>query len=422
MHFPQRGTSWFTIAVIALALLAYPKVRHFLHAKQGKTASQQMSPGGDGKSPGGGNQGAGTPGGGSGVGGSGGGPGAGGPSGGGPGGGGGSGAGGGGTGAGGSGGGPGGKYKVQVTAHVVRPKTLQEKVVSTGTLQASEDIQLKSEAAGRIVRLPLHEGNRVPKGTLLVKINDADLQAQLIKAKAALETARTNLVREKRLLARNFISQQEYDLAKEALESARGDVQLLVAQIQKTEVRAPFAGVVGLKLVSLGGFVSVGSPIANFVSDAPLNVVFSVPEQYYDSVSPGKVVDFTVQGADSSYSAKVSAVDPKVDENTRTVNVRAVCDSTDSALAPGSFAHLTLVVRELPEALSVPSQALVPNVSGQQVYVLRQGAAVAQKVQIGLRTDVDVEITAGIRPGDTVITTGVTLIRPGSPVEVKSLN
>jgi membrane fusion protein (multidrug efflux system) len=299
---------------------------------------------------------------------------------------------------------------------------MEEEILSTGTLRAREEIQLKSEAAGRVVSLPLKEGTRVPRGRLLVKLNDESLQAQLIKARAALKVARTNLARQSRLLEEKFISQQEYDIANQAAATALGDLGLLEAQIALTEIRAPFDGVVGLKLVSLGSYLTPGTPVANFLSDRPLKVDFSVPEQYFDSVAPGKSVVFTIQGDSLRHLARVYAVDPKVDEQTRTVNVRAVCDPSDSALTPGAFARLTLVFREKPDALAIPSQALVPTQTGQQVYVVRQGAAVSRPVRTGLRTAAKVEITEGLRPGDTVVTTGVTLVRPGSQVEIKGLD
>ncbi|MDB5103177.1 MAG: MexH family multidrug efflux transporter periplasmic adaptor subunit [Fibrobacteres bacterium] len=326
-----------------------------------------------------------------------------------------------GAGSGSQGGGP-GRFKVQVTAHIVQPARLEARVLGTGTLRAGDAIQLKSETAGRIVQLPFKEGSHVPKGKLLVKINDAELRAQLIKARAALGLARATEERQRQLVGRGFISRQEYDEARQSVLSAQGDMELLRAQIAKTEIRAPFDGVVGLASVSVGNIIAQGTPIANFVSDAPLKVDFSVPEQYFDSVSPGKRVAFTVQGGDRIHNAKVFAVDPLVDEATRTVNVRAICDSVDPSLAPGAFARLTLVIREKPDALALPSQALVPGDTVQQVYVLQGGKAVPRKVRIGLRTEADVEILEGIKAGDTVITTGLTLIRPGAQVDLKSVD
>ncbi|MBW8886540.1 MAG: efflux RND transporter periplasmic adaptor subunit [Fibrobacteres bacterium] len=390
MAYSRRRILWIGIGLAALVLLAIPKVIQGIHGKPVKTG--QGPRGGSGT--GGGGSGAGT----------------------------GAAAGGMRGGSGGSrDGGPGGSA-VQVTAHVVRPQKLERTVVSTGSLRAGDAVQLKSETSGRIVQLPFKEGARVAKGKLLVKINDADLRAQLLKARAALGMAQVNEQRERQLFQREFVSRQEYDQAREASASAKGDIELIEAQIAKTEIRAPFDGVVGLSQVSVGTLVSAGAPIANFVSDAPLKVDFAVPEQYYDSVGPGTKVSFTLQGNPKVYAAKVYAVDPVVDQATRTVNVRALCDGLDSALAPGTFARLSLVVQEKPQALAVPSQAVVPSGNGEQVYVLREGKTAAQPVRTGLRTSAVVEVVSGLNPGDTVITSGVSVVRPGSPVQIKSLD
>ncbi len=317
-----------------------------------------------------------------------------------------------------SGGGP----KVQVAAHVMKPEKIEEKITSTGTVLAGEEVQLKSEASGRIIRLPLKEGARVAKGTLLVKINDADLQAQLIKAKAAYKLVGDKAGRQKLLLAKEAISQEDYEVAVQELESARGDLQLLQAQIDKTEIRAPFEGVVGLKYVSEGGYLSQGTAIANFISDGPLKLEFSVPEQYFSAIAAGREVTFSIQGSNRGYRAKVYGVEPKVDESTRTIKVRALCDNAGETIAPGSFAKVDILLQAKPAALMAPSQALMPDAKGEKLFVLRGGVPAFQPVSTGLRREADVEITQGLNVGDTIITSGVMLLKPGSVVDIKSVD
>jgi membrane fusion protein (multidrug efflux system) len=316
----------------------------------------------------------------------------------------------------------GGGPKVQVAAHVMKPEKIEEKITSTGTVLAGEDVQLKSEASGRIVRLPLKEGARVAKGTLLVKINDADLQAQLIKAKAAYKLAEDKANRQKSLQAKEAISQEDYEVAVQELESARGDLQLLQAQIDKTEIRAPFDGVVGLKYVSEGGYLSQGTAIANYISDRPLKLEFSVPEQYFSAIAAGREVTFSIQGSSRGYRAKVYGVEPKVDESTRTIKVRALCDNADGTIAPGSFAKVDILLQAKPAALMAPSQALISDAKGDKLFVLRGGVPAFQPVSTGLRREEDVEITQGLNPGDTIITSGVMLLKPGAGVDIKSMD
>ena len=315
-----------------------------------------------------------------------------------------------------------GTQTVNVGVHIARFRPLNETSTVPGTVLASEQVVLKAEASGRIIRLALREGAEVKKNDLLVKIYDTDLLAQLDKANAALKLSQDREKRQKTLLEKGMISQDDYDLITKELSSSRADINLLEAQIAKTEIRAPFDGRVGLKMVSEGAYLSAGTPIADFVKTRPLKLEFSVPERYAARMTIGMAVTFTVRGSSVSHAAEVYALQPMIDEATRTLRVRAVCGGRETGVTAGAFAEVTLRFGGNDSALIVPAPALVPDINGQNVFIVKDGKAVKSPVTIGVRDDHDVEIARGVREGDTVVTTGVLMLRPGVSTVIKTID
>ena len=309
-----------------------------------------------------------------------------------------------------------------VTVHIVKPQKLDNRILTTGTIMANEEVELKTETSGKVVKILFKEGTRVKKGDLLVKINDEELQAQLSRAKSALNLAEDNAHRFKLLLEREGVSQQEYDAAMNELNARKADVQLYEAQIAKTEVRAPFDGVVGLRNISEGDYVTTSTDIASMQNVDPIKIDFSIPEKYASYTNTGDKIEFTISGSDKTYIGKVYAIEPKVDENTRTLQMRAICPNTKNEIHPGSFADVTLILREISDALMVPSQAIIPILKGQKVFLYKGGVVKEAVVKIGIRTDKNVEIMDGISPMDTVITSGILQIAPGMPVTISGTN
>jgi membrane fusion protein (multidrug efflux system) len=305
-----------------------------------------------------------------------------------------------------------------VTIYIVKTRPIEDRIVSSGTIMANEQVELKSEASGRIEKLNIKEGTPVKKGQLLVKINDSDLQAQLFKAKAAYNLAKDQENRQKRLLEREVISTEDYQTSLKELESGGADIELINAQIRKTEIRAPFDGIIGLRYVSEGAYVTSGTQIADLISLSPLKIEFSVPERYFGNVKPGTKLTFTIQASQKSYSAHVYAVEPKIDESTRTVLVRGFCENPDGNVAPGAFAKVELVLSTNNNAVVVPSEALVPDMVGQKVFRVSGGKALSSTVRTGIRTESMVEITQGLSAGDTIVTAGVLMLRPNMPVTI----
>ena len=311
---------------------------------------------------------------------------------------------------------------VPVKAHILKPQRLDNNVITTGTLLANESVELKSETAGKVIKILFKEGSRVNKGDLLVKINDEELQAQLLGAKSALNLAEDNMARAKKLLEKQGISQQDYDAAANDLNVKKANLDLVKAQLDKTEIKAPFEGIIGLKYVSEGSFINSSTVIASLQDIDPVKIDFSIPEKYAGFVHIGDKIKFSVAGSGNSYSGTVFAIEPKIDETTRTLKIRAISPNTRGEILPGAFADVTLILMEIPDALMIPTQAIIPILKGQKVFLCRNGVVAQVEVKTGIRTDTEVQITEGLNPEDTVITTGILQLAPGMPVKITETN
>ncbi len=298
-----------------------------------------------------------------------------------------------------------------VTYYVVQPQQLANSIFATGTLLPNEQVELRSEASGRIIGLYFEEGNPVSKGQLLVKINDADYQAQLKKAKVALQFANEVEQRQKKLLAIEAISQEDYDSAVNDLNKAEADVELLKALIDKTEVKAPFAGLVGLRQISNGEFVNSSTLIANLQQIDPLKIEFSVPEKYASELKKGESVSFTVEGDNKQHVAQIFAIDNSINQNTRSITVRGKTNNSDYKLKAGAFAKVKLDLAKEENALMIPADVIVPDLSGQKVFVMVNGIATSHRVETGIRNENSIQIISGIAPGDTIITSGLLIMK-----------
>jgi membrane fusion protein (multidrug efflux system) len=307
---------------------------------------------------------------------------------------------------------------LRVSAVLLRPSSLPEIVSSTGTLLPDEGVELQAEVSGRITAINFAEGARVRKGDLLVKLNDADLQARHLAATRELELATRRERRSAELLGQNFVRQDEYDVALNAVRVREAEIDVILAQIAKTEIRAPFDGIAGLRYVSEGAFVTASTRIATLQNVDTLKVEFSIAERYAGRVSLGSPVLFNVAGHEDEFVGRVYAHDPRIDPATRTLLIRALCPNEDGRLLPGGFANVKLTLAEFEDALLIPSIALIPDLDGAYVFVFNAGKAEHRRVVSGIRTDNHVQILSGLLAGDIVITSGLQQLRPGSSVEV----
>lgn len=308
---------------------------------------------------------------------------------------------------------------ITVNGFVLQPGMLKNRIMATGTLMANEEVVLKSEIPGRVVAINFEEGSYVPKGTLLVKIEDDELQAQLKKLQFEEKQAVDDVYRKEKLLELKAVSQEEYDRAVNFLGITRSQIELIRSQIANTEIYAPFGGYIGLRQVSPGEFVSSSTEVARLLQTDPVKIDFSVPEKYRDKLHKGIPVTFRVEGNDSAFTGRVYAVEPRVDPSTRNITLRALCTNHGNILVPGSFARVELMLESIPDALVIPSGAIIPQLNGEKVLVYRAGKAFSQAVKTGIRTETEVQILEGLVTGDTVITTGLLQLREGMPVNVK---
>lgn len=310
--------------------------------------------------------------------------------------------------------GPGGPMAVQVA--VLKAGPLANTLSGSGSLLANESVNLQSEVGGRITAISFREGGAVQAGEVLVQINADDLKAQLKKAKAELQLAQLTEGRQEQLLKVNGISQDAFDATRAQRISKQADVDNLQALLAKATIRAPFSGVVGLRSISPGGYVAPGTPIATLTQTDPIKLDFDVPEQVGRQVKPGTTVQFTVTGDTTRHKAEIYAIEPGVSTDTRTVRVRARTANRDGRLAPGSFARVFLDLGTIPDALTIPAEGVIPDIQGQSVMVMRGGKAKAVRVELGLRTESEVQLISGVQAGDTVITSGLLAVREGMAV------
>lgn len=311
---------------------------------------------------------------------------------------------------------------LSVNGAIAAPRTLENKVYTTGTLISNEEVELRSEITGKVSKIFFQEGTRVEKGALLLKINDDELQAQKKRTEYQKKLAEVREERQRKLLAEKAVSQEEYDIALNELNTLKAQIEVLNAQIDRTEIRAPFRGTIGLRYVSEGSYIAPATRITTLQNTTPMKLDFSVPEKYASQIRTGDRVFFRVQSSPTPFEARLYAIEPKIDLATRTVQLRAVYPNYSGELFAGAFADVALVLNDIPNALMIPSESLVPEFKGQKVFLYRNGKIAEAKVEIGLRTEREIQITNGLTAGDTVLTTGILQARAGMEVAITCSN
>lgn len=311
---------------------------------------------------------------------------------------------------------------VPVDAVVVHPELLENNLVVTGSLLANEYVELSTEMPGKVTQINFTEGDRINKGALMLSINDAELRARLSKLKLQKQLNEDNEYRQKVLFEKEAISKEEYEVALTELNKSEADIQEVEAQLDKTRILAPFSGIVGLRHVSEGAYISTNTPIASFFSINPIKIEFSVPGRYSHLIKENQKITFTVENFDKKYQGTIYAIEPQIDPQTRTLQIRALSRNKNNELLPGKFVNVTLNLETVDDALMVPNISVIPELNRHKVYKLQNGNAHAVNVEIGTRTEDDIQITNGISEGDTIITSGILQIREGTPVQVTIKN
>lgn len=312
-----------------------------------------------------------------------------------------------------------GQAPIPVEVARVGTASLPQAITAVGTLRSDESVTLRPEVAGRITAILFQEGQRVAKGETLVRLDPAINTAELQQARANLTLAKTKYDRAVDLAGRNFISNQAKDEAKGNLDIAQASVALVEAKLAKMELKAPFAGIIGLRGVSVGDYVKEGADLVNLEAIDPLKVDFRVPETFLTQVHVGQPVKVSLDALPgNAYDGKVIALNPLVDAAGRAIVIRAQVRNQNTALRPGMFARVTLITRAEKDALVLPEEALVPQGTEQYLFRVIDGKAARVKVETGQRRDGKVEIVAGVEQGDVVVSAGQSRLRDGATVRI----
>ncbi len=316
-------------------------------------------------------------------------------------------------------GGKGGATGLAVEGIVITAKDFNSDLEISGNIEANESVVLRSEVSGLVTGIYFKEGANVNKGTVLVKINDNDIQAQIKDVLTKQNLSATNENRAKQLLEKGAISQEEYDTSLADLQSLKAQAQLIRAQLAKTSIIAPFSGKIGLRSISVGEYLTSATPIANLLSTNPIKVSFSIPEKYVGQLKLNSEITFKTGASNKVFTGKVFAIEPGINQQTRTLQIKALAQNPNGELLPGSFAQIKLTLSVIKDAILVPTEAVIPVLNGKIVFVAQNGKAQQVSVEAGTRTADNLLITSGLKVGDTVLTTGAMSLKPDAPVKVK---
>ena len=301
---------------------------------------------------------------------------------------------------------------------VVSPQSIQNTVEANGSVIAGEAVEIKSEISGRIVYLNVAEGSNIGQGTVIARINDADLRAQQNKVRVQIELAQNTVERYKKLLDIQGINKADYDIALNQVNSLRADVQILNAEIAKTVIRAPFSGVLGLRMVSMGAYVTPTNVLTTLNKIDKVKIDFTLPESYASILKRGSEVVVELDNKGERRRATILAIEPQISTTTRNIIVRAALEGV--GIRPGSFVKVYVEAGD-GSGILIPANAIIPNARAKQVVVVKNGKAIFTEINTGVRKEGSVEVTSGLTGGDSVVVTGVLFARPNLPVKVRSV-
>lgn len=304
---------------------------------------------------------------------------------------------------------------LEVDVYIAAEEDKSNVVFASGTVIPNEEVEIKSEVNGRLVQLQINEGKYIQKGQLIAKLDDRDLQAQLKKLKFEEELATQTEARQKKLLEINAISKEEYDMAVNQVNTLSADQELLKVQIEKTSIYAPFSGRMGLKNISEGAYITPNNVLTNLVQTSPVKLDFSIPEKYSSKVKVGQKISFTIDGSDEVKAATIIAIDPKIDENLRTLRVRGRANNQNGELMPGMFIRVEMPLG-IESSIMIPTESVIPILKGKKIFLLKNGVAREQIIKTGLRTDTKIQVEEGLEVSDTVIVSALMTIKENMPV------
>jgi len=312
--------------------------------------------------------------------------------------------------------------KLSVDAMIVRYAPLESKLNVTGSVLPNESLELKSEVSGKITAIYFREGKQVRKGDTLVQTNDDEIEALLDKQKYNRKLNQDNEFRQRKLLEKDAISQEEYDNALNRLNTTDADIRLLETQLAKTKIMAPFDGVIGLRFVSEGAYISPNTAIATLYNISPAKIEFAIPGRYSPQVAPGKKILFTIESDLKVYEGQVYAIEPRIDPATRTLKIRAIAENRGGNLLPGQFVKVELILESIANAILIPTESVIPEQAGKKVFILDNGKAKEVFIETGIRTANSLEVLSGLKANDTLLTTGMLQLRKGMDIQISKLD
>jgi membrane fusion protein (multidrug efflux system) len=313
--------------------------------------------------------------------------------------------------------------QISVEGYVLKTETLDNDIRAVGNIRANEEAEIRSEISRKIRGIYFKEGTYVSRGQTLFKLDSDDLTAKLRRQEIDERLAVSKLDREKQLIEKGLTSQEDYDVMEATLEQIRAEIAITRIDISKTYVRAPFSGIIGLRNVSNGAYVTPTIVLTSMQDVSKVKVDFAIPEKYIYLFKIGQKIKFKVEGVEGEFEAEIYAYEPKVENNTRSLVLRAVTNNPNRKLLPGTFANVTFMLTENKGAIMIPTEALIPKLKGQSVYVVKDGKAKLVDVEIGERTESLVEIKPGtVQTGDTIVTTNILRLRDNTPVKVEKTN
>jgi membrane fusion protein, multidrug efflux system len=311
--------------------------------------------------------------------------------------------------------------KVSIKVHIVRERKLEDKLSVVGSVVANEEVQLSCETAGKITKIYFEEGSMVSKGQLLLELNDADLQAQIKKAQIRKELLEKKKIRDIQLHAKKGVSDEALENLLADLETVKSEIEFIKAQIDKTKLKAPFGGQIGIRYISEGSYLTPNTKIADLVDISQVKIEFSIPEKYSGSLRKGGEIGFTLAGKTMDYTGRIYAIDPKVDASTRTLRMRAITANPKGEILPGSFASIKLNMSDIGNSKMIPTQSVIPEMDKKKVFLVKNGKAQSQAIITGIRTETQVQVLEGLNEGDSVVVSGILQLTEGANVDISEV-
>lgn len=307
---------------------------------------------------------------------------------------------------------------VAVRAQTVELSSLSETLTLNGVVRSEESARIRAEMAGLIVELPFREAGEVEEGQLLVRLDGAEIAAEIREVTAEIEFSERNLTRLKRLAENNAISEEALDQAATRLATLQARKSRLDAQFRKTEIRAPFDGRTGLRQVSVGDYLSEGDFITDLEKIDVLKVDFGIPEIYLNRLRIGMPIEVTGAGFSEVIEGEVIAWNNRVNENTRTVQLRGIIPNKETLLLPGNFVSVELGLDQTDETILIPTTALVRSLGKASVFVIEDNVAKEREVKVGIRQAARIQILDGLEDGEVIVTHGTQALSDGSDVRI----